>query len=213
MLVLMAVDGGGMLLAFYLPLFQAISAVQGRGPMSGTRAPPTRAGRCAAAGGGGGARAGRPLRARVRGRRLLRARPRDPAVGPGRADVPLQLPALPARGRPAGAGDGRPHRHPGGGRAEPAAADARSSPRWARPSAIQEALKRGQGTQRVLEQASRVLQDPDRPRATRTATRSCRSTRSRPTSRRSSGSSTRRSSTRSTAAPPTSTSRRATARW
>ena len=30
---------------------------------------------------------------------LVRARPRDPAVGAGRADVPLQLPALPARWR------------------------------------------------------------------------------------------------------------------
>ena len=85
---------------------------------------------------------------------VLRARPRDPAVGAGRADVPLQLPALPPRGRPAGAGDGRSHRHPGGGRADACCCRRRSSPRSGTPSAIQEALKRGQGTQRVLEQAS-----------------------------------------------------------
>src|SRR5437899_7377263 len=41
--------------------------------------------------GGGGPGFGRALSARVRGRRVLRPRPRDPEVGAGGPHVPLQL--------------------------------------------------------------------------------------------------------------------------
>ena len=100
MLVLMAVMVAGMLLAFYLPLFEAISGRAERRALA-TRPedrrtpaapPPTRAEEEAA----------RALAARYGLEyvdvALLRARPRDPAVGARRADVPLQLPALPAGG-------------------------------------------------------------------------------------------------------------------
>ena len=80
------------------------------------------------------------------------------------------------------------------------------------PGAIQEALKRGQGTQRVLEEASesfkiQILRDDE------SGEESSPSTASSPTPRPSSGSSTPRCSTPSTGAPPTSTSRPATTRW
>ena len=63
------------------------------------------------------------------------------------------------------------------------------------PRAIQEALKRGQGTTRVLEEASESFRSRSCGETT-TATRSSRSTRSRPTRLPSSGSWTPPSSTR-----------------
>ena len=143
MLALMAVIVAGMLLAFYLPMFQAISAVQRQlGVAAQDLTHPRRVARRR---GGGGARAGRALRPRIRGRDLVRPRSRDPAVHPRGPDVPLQLPALPARGRAAGAGHGRPHRHPGGGRARRCCCRPPSSPRWARSPPSRRRSRRGRG--------------------------------------------------------------------
>ena len=114
-------------------------------------------------------------------------------------------------GRPARAGDGRPHRHPGGGRAEPAPADGH-------PARGGHALRDPGGAQARPGHAARagggvgVVQDPAPARRRERGRRPLH--RQDPGRRlaRSSASSTRRSSTPSTAAPPTSTSRPATPR-
>ena len=170
LLVVMAVIVAGMLLAFYLPMFQAISAVQGArvSAIEDARALSMSADAARAL----ASRPKRrprgpwlPLRPRVRGRRLLRARPRDPEVGAGGADVPLRLPAYRREGDRLVLVMADPTDIP--------VVDELSlmlqtqvQPAVGTPSAIQEALKRGQGTQRVLEQASesfkiQLLRDDD----------------------------------------------------